>query len=36
MSVNSRHKATKIIGQREAFYRQRNPESAEGGKKLLT
>ena len=26
MSVNSRLKATKIIGQREAFYRQRIPE----------
>ena len=28
MSVNSGHKATKIIGQREAFYRQRIPESS--------
>ena len=28
MSVNSRLKATKIIGQREAFYRQRIPESS--------
>ena len=26
MSVDSRLKATKIIGQRKAFYRQRNPE----------
>ena len=26
MSVNSRLKATKIIGQREAFYRQTIPE----------
>ena len=26
MSVNSRCKATKIIGQRKAFYRQRIPE----------
>ena len=26
MSVNSRLKATKIIGQRKAFYRQRTPE----------
>ena len=26
MSVNSGHKATKIIGQRKAFYRQRIPE----------
>ena len=28
MSVNSRLKAIKIIGQREAFYRQRIPESS--------
>ena len=28
MSVNSRFKATKIIGQRKAFYRQRIPESS--------
>ena len=28
MSVNSRHKAPKIIGQRKAFYRQRIPESS--------
>ena len=28
MSVNSRLKATKIIGQRKAFYRQRIPESS--------
>ena len=26
MSVNSRHKATKIIGQRKTFYRQRTQE----------
>ena len=26
MSVNSRLKATKIIGQRKAFYRQKIPE----------
>ena len=26
MSVNSRLKATKIVGQRKAFYRQRIPE----------
>ena len=26
MSVNSRLKATKVIGQRKAFYRQRIPE----------
>ena len=28
MSVSSRLKATKIIGQRKAFYRQRIPESS--------
>ena len=28
MSVDSRLKATKIIGQRKAFYRQRIPESS--------
>ena len=28
MSVNSRLKATKITGQRKAFYRQRIPESS--------
>ena len=28
MSVNSRLKATKIRGQRKAFYRQRIPESS--------
>ena len=28
MFVNSRHKATKIIGQRKAFYRQSIPESS--------
>ena len=28
MSVNSRLKATKIIGQMKAFYRQRIPESS--------
>ena len=28
MSVNSRLKATMIIGQRKAFYRQRIPESS--------
>ena len=27
MSVNSRPKATKIVGQRKALYRQRVPES---------
>ena len=28
MSVNSRLKATKILGQRKTFYRQRIPESS--------
>ena len=28
MSLNSRLKATKIIGQRKAFYRKRIPESS--------
>ena len=28
MSVNSRHKATNIIGKRKAFYRRRIPESS--------
>ena len=28
MSVNSRLKTTKIIGQRKAFYRQRIPETS--------
>ena len=28
MSVNARLKATKIMGQRKAFYRQRIPESS--------
>ena len=28
MPVNSRLKSTKIIGQRKAFYKQRNPESS--------
>ena len=28
MSVNSRLKANKVIGQRKAFYRQRIPESS--------
>ena len=28
MSVNSRHKATKIIGQRKSFYKQRIPGSS--------
>ena len=32
----SRLKATKIIGKRKAFYRQRIPELAMRGKKLLT
>ena len=32
MSVNSRLKATKIIGQRKAFYRQRIPEPSSARK----
>ena len=36
MSVSSRLKATKIIGQSKAFYGQRIPEAAVRGKKLLT
>ena len=32
MSVNSRLKATEIIGQRKAFYRQRIPESSSARK----
>ena len=36
MSVNSRLKVTKIIGQREAFYRPRIPDSSCARKKLLT
>ena len=35
MSVNSRLKATKIIGQRKAFYRQRIPESSCARKKIV-
>ena len=35
MSVNSRLKATKIIGQRKAFYRQRIPESSCGRKETV-
>ena len=35
MSVNSRLKATKIIGQRKAFYRQRIPESSCARKKTV-
>ena len=34
MSVNYRLKATKIIGQRKVFYRQRIPSLAVRGKKL--
>ena len=33
MSVNSRHKPTKIIGQRKAFYRQKIPQPSCAGKK---
>ena len=35
MSVNSRLKATKIIGQRKAFYRQRIPEFSRGRKEIV-
>ena len=35
MSVNSRLKATKIIGQRKAFFRQRIPESSCARKKTV-
>ena len=35
MSVNSRLKATKIIGQRKAFYRHRIPESSCARKEIV-
>ena len=35
MSVNSRLKATKIIGQRKAFYRQRTPEFSRARKETV-
>ena len=35
MSVNSRHKATNIIGQRKAFYKQRIPESSCANKETV-
>ena len=35
MSVNSRLKATKIIGQRKAFYRQRIPASTYARKETV-
>ena len=35
MSVNSRLKANKIIGQRKAFYRQRIPESSYARKETV-
>ena len=35
MSVNSRLKATKIIGQRKAFYMQRIPESGSAWKETV-
>ena len=35
MSVDSRLKNTKIIGQRKAFYRQRIPESSCARKKIV-
>ena len=35
MSANSRLKATKIIGQRKAFYRQRIPEFSRARKETV-
>ena len=35
MSVNSRLKATEIIGQRKAFYRQRIPEPSSARKETV-
>ena len=35
MSVNSRLKATKIMGQRKAFYRQRIPEPSCARKEIV-
>ena len=35
MSVNSRLKATKIIGQRKTLYRQRIPESSCARKEIV-
>ena len=35
MSVNSKLKGTKIIGQRKAFYRQRIPESTSARKQTV-
>ena len=35
MSVNSRLKVTKIIGQRKAFYRQRIPEFSRARKETV-
>ena len=35
MSVNSRLKATKIIGQRKVFYRQRIPEFSHARKETV-
>ena len=35
MSVNSRIKATKIIGQRKAFYRQTIPEFSRASKETV-
>ena len=35
MTVNSRLKATKIIGQRKAFYRQRIPEPSCASKETV-
>ena len=35
MSINSRLKVTKIIGQRKVFYRQRIPESSSARKETV-
>ena len=35
MSVNSELKATKVIGQRKAFYRQRIPEFSHARKEIV-
>ena len=35
MSINARLKATKIIGQRKAFYRQKIPESSRARKETV-
>ena len=35
MSINSRLKTTKVIGQRKTFYGQRIPESSSAGKETV-